>query len=170
MRMSEDEIVIPKEVREFMPDWAEETVLGFPHGSNKQYRYGNLHIREYDNEYRVHVDVVDPRKDKLGHLVHDAPAVLVGAGCALAAGIISYKLSGNKPNYSRPGRAARIAVSAALSGYTAYKIAEDVMENKRQSRQNRMGDKDDYDGATRNYDGQSKRDGNSNQRPTAKKG
>ena len=67
-----DEIEIPKEIRDFMLEGAEETVLGEKNGSKKQYRYGNLHIREYDDKYLVHVDKVDPRRDPLGHLVHDA--------------------------------------------------------------------------------------------------
>jgi len=40
-----DEIEIPKEVRHFMLEGAEETVLGQKNGAKKQYRYGNLHIR-----------------------------------------------------------------------------------------------------------------------------
>ena len=42
--MSNEEIEVPKELREFMLDGAEETFLGKKNGANKQYRYGNLHI------------------------------------------------------------------------------------------------------------------------------
>jgi len=42
-----NEIEVPKELREFMLEKAEETLLGQKNGAYKQYRYGNLHIREY---------------------------------------------------------------------------------------------------------------------------
>ena len=42
----------------------EPTILG-EKGSIKQYRHGNLHIREYDNYYSVHYDKIDPRNDPL---------------------------------------------------------------------------------------------------------
>ena len=76
--MPRDEIVVPKEIREFMLNRAEETFLGKKNGAKKQYRYGNLHIREYEDKFLVHTDKIDPRKDPLGHLVFDAPEVLVG--------------------------------------------------------------------------------------------
>jgi len=44
-----NEIEIPKQLRQFMLDGAEETKLGNKMGAKKQYRYGNLHIREYDD-------------------------------------------------------------------------------------------------------------------------
>ena len=81
-----DEIEVPKELREFMLEQAEETFLGQKNGAHKQYRYGNLHIREYDDKFLVHTDRVDPRKDPLGHLVFDAPEVLVGIACAIFGG------------------------------------------------------------------------------------
>jgi len=84
--MSWDEIEVPKELREFMPDKAELTKLGQKNGANKQYRLGNLHIREYDDKFLVHTDKVDPRKDPLGHLIHDAPEVLIGLACAAFGG------------------------------------------------------------------------------------
>lgn len=54
------------------------TLLGEKKGCKKQYRYGNLHIREYESHYSVHLDKVDPRVDPLGHLMADAPNYLVG--------------------------------------------------------------------------------------------
>ena len=61
--MPGDEIEVPKELREFMLEGAEETFLGQKNGADKQYRYGNLHIREYPDKFLVHNDKVDPRKD-----------------------------------------------------------------------------------------------------------
>ena len=54
---------------------AEETILGQKNGAKKQYRYGNLHIREYNDKFLVHTDKIDPRVNPLGHLIHDAPEV-----------------------------------------------------------------------------------------------
>jgi len=84
--MPRDEIEVPKELREFMPDKAELTKLGQKNGANNQYRFGNLHIREYDDRFLVHTDKVDPRRDPLGHLIHDAPEVLIGLACAAFGG------------------------------------------------------------------------------------
>ncbi len=80
--MTWDEIEVPKEIRSFMLEDAEETPIGQKNGALRQYRYGNLHIREYDDKYLVHVDKVDPRKDPIGHLVLDAPEVLLGVASA----------------------------------------------------------------------------------------
>jgi len=84
--MPGDEIEVPKELREFMLEEAEETFLGQKNGAKKQYRYGNLHIREYDDKFLVHNDRIDPRKDPVGHLVYDAPEVLIGLTCAIFGG------------------------------------------------------------------------------------
>jgi hypothetical protein len=77
-------IIIPKAIRPIID--IEETVLGSKRGAKKQYRYGNLHIREYDSHYTVHMDRVDPRKDPLGHLLADAPEYIAGAAAAAYVG------------------------------------------------------------------------------------
>jgi len=84
--MPGNEIEVPKELREFMLEKAEETFLGQKNGAYKQYRYGNLHIREYDDKFLVHTDKVDPRENPIGHLIRDAPEVLVGLACAALGG------------------------------------------------------------------------------------
>ena len=84
--MTWDEIEVPKEIRPFMLVDAEETKLGQKNGADKQYRYGNLHIREYDDKYLIHMDKIDPRKDPLGHLMVDAPEVLIGLASAYFGG------------------------------------------------------------------------------------
>ena len=128
-----DEVRVPKEAREFMPDWAEETVLGEPQGSRRQYRYGNLHIREYDDCYTVHADRVDPRRDPLGHLIRDAPEVLIGAGCGLAAGALAYAASRSSVGGSRgTGRSVlAAAAAAAASGCASYAAAKEVRRRLR---------------------------------------
>jgi len=81
-----DEIEIPKELGPYILEKAEETSLGQKNGAKKQYRYGNLHIREYDDKFLVHMDKVDPRKNPLNHLVSDAPEILVGLASAVIGG------------------------------------------------------------------------------------
>lgn len=127
--MTFDEIEIPKEVRSFMLDQAQETKLGHKNGATKQYRYGNLHIREYDDKYLVHMDKVNPHDDPLGHLVYDAQEVLVGltsgaiAGAKVASHI--YKKSKKTKKDKQIAAAAGIVSSIAI-GYVGYKLAKKV--------------------------------------------
>ena len=67
---NEGNILVPKAVRPVM-DY-EPITLGEKKGSKKQYRHGNLHIREYDSYYSVHYDKIDPRNDPFGHVLIDA--------------------------------------------------------------------------------------------------
>ena len=69
-------IIVPKTVRPLME--YEPTILGEKNGSIKQYRHGNLHIREYDNYYSVHYDKIDPRNDPFGHILVDASKYFLG--------------------------------------------------------------------------------------------
>ena len=78
------EIIVPKDVRPTI-DY-DETRLGNRKGAKRQFRYKNLHIREYSGHYTVHVDKVDPRKDPLGHLLIDAPEFLMGIISAISVG------------------------------------------------------------------------------------
>jgi len=117
------EIDVPKSVRPIMLDTAEETMLGDPEGARKQYRYGNLHIREYDDKYVVHVDKFDPRKEPIKHLLFDAPEVLMGIAVGLYTGfkvgnILSH--DGNKiSNTLLIG-----TLAAVTSGYITYNIVK----------------------------------------------
>jgi hypothetical protein len=88
-------IIVPKDVRPTI-DY-EETLLGNKKGAKRQFRYKNLHIREYSGYYTVHIDRVDPRKDPLGHLLIDAPEFLVGIISAISIG----KLIGSVVNDSK---------------------------------------------------------------------
>lgn len=117
--MSGDEIEVPKELREFMLDGARETILGQKNGAKKQFRYGNLHIREYDNKFLVHTDKIDPRKDPLGHLVFDAPEVLIGLSCLILSGskIAKTFLNNNKPKKSTM---TAVVISSIIAGYVGY--------------------------------------------------
>ena len=116
--MPGNEIEVPKELREFMPSNAEETILGHKNGAKRQYRYGNLHIREYDDKFLVHSDRVDPRKNIVGHLVHDAPEVLVGLACAVFSGIQVAKRRHNTKLYIPAS-----ILSSVVTGYLGYASA-----------------------------------------------
>ncbi len=127
--MPGDEIEVPKELREFMPDKAELTKLGQKNGANKQYRFGNLHIREYDERFLVHTDKVDPRRDPLGHLIHDAPEVLVGLACAAFGGpkVASSLFKNSKKNNSVLSG----LVASILAGYLGYSVSKKIKDRLR---------------------------------------
>ena len=113
--MPGDEIEVPKELREFMLEEAEETVLGQKNDAYKQYRYGNLHIREYPDKFLVHTDRVDPRNDPIGHLVRDAPEFLIGLACVAFTGSQIVKKSRKKKSSIASG-----ILLSAISGYLGY--------------------------------------------------
>ena len=120
--MPDDEIEVPKELREFMLEEAEETILGQKNGAQKQYRYGNLHIREYNDKFLVHTDKIDPRVNPLGHLVHDAPEVLIGIACGIFSGVHTAKKFSNSNKISL----ANILTSSLMSGYLAYTTTKKI--------------------------------------------
>ena len=113
--MPGDEIEVPKQLREFMLEDAEETILGQNNGAYKQYRYGNLHIREYPDKFLVHTDRVDPRQDPMGHLVHDAPEILIGLACAAFTGLQTAKKLRKKKSSLSSG-----ILFSVVSGYLGY--------------------------------------------------
>ena len=117
--MPGNEIVVPKELREFMLSGAEETFLGQKNGAKKQYRYGNLHIREYDDKFLIHTDKIDPRKDPLGHLLYDAPEVLAGLACAVLGGLQVGKSLFNN-NKSKKSLISAGLLSSIITGYMGY--------------------------------------------------
>jgi len=122
--MPGNEIEVPKELREFMLEEAEETILGQKNGAYKQYRYGTLHIREYDNKFLLHSDKVDPRKDPIGHLVHDAPEVLIGLACAIFGGSQIAKKFLNKK--SKKSTFTSALISSMISGYLGFTITKKI--------------------------------------------
>ena len=121
-----NEIEVPKELLEFMLEDAEETLIGKKNGAYKQYRYGHLHIREYDDKFLVHTDKIDPRKDPIGHLIHDAPEVLIGLAFAVFGGSqIAKKFLNKKSNKSTFTSG---LISSIISGYLGY-IATKKIKN-----------------------------------------
>jgi len=122
--MPRDEIEVPKELREFMLEKAEETFLGQKNGADKQFRYGDLHIREYDDKFLVHTDKIDPRKDPIGHLVYDAPEVLIGLACAIFGGSqVAKKILNNK---SKESALTYGLISSIISGYIGYTTTKKI--------------------------------------------
>ena len=126
------EIEVPKSVRPIMLDAAQETDLGERKGAKKQYRYGNLHIREYDNKYIVHIDKVDPRKDPFGHLLKDSPETLLG----IVYGIYFGKKAGSEVYSKRKERSKGALLESLLfgslasvaAGYLGYKFGKQLKE------------------------------------------
>jgi hypothetical protein len=121
-------IIIPKSVRPIMS--YEKTFLGNKKGADKQFRYGKLHIREYDDHYVVHMDKVDPRKDPLGHLLIDAPEYLV----ATVAGLRAAKQAGDTAYTQNPQRASVLSAAciagtvAATFSYIVTSVVKEVVD------------------------------------------
>jgi len=122
--MPREEIEVPKELREFMIKGAEETRLGQKNGANKQYRYGNLHIREYNDKFLVHSDKIDPRKDPLGHLVYDAPEILIGLTCSIIGG--SNIVKALLKNKSKKSSVPTALFSSFVAGYIGYVTSKKI--------------------------------------------
>ena len=120
--MGFEEIEIPKELGSFLLDKAEETTLGQKNGAKKQYRYGNLHIREYDDKFLVHTDKIDPRKNALGHLVSDAPEILIGlASAVIGGGKVASFMKKNNKNSVVPG-----VIASLVFGYLGFSLTKKI--------------------------------------------
>jgi len=122
------EIEVPKQLRQFMLEGARETRLGDKKGAKKQYRYGNLHIREYDNKYTVHTDKYDPRSDPIRHLVWDAPEVLIGL---VGAVIVGSKVGSYLYNKNKSTKQLSIfsgLVASLVTGYASYVVSKKLKE------------------------------------------
>jgi len=124
-----EEIEIPKELGPFMLEKAEETSLGQKNGAKKQYRYGNLHIREYDDKFLVHMDKVDPRENPLGHLVLDSPEILIGlASAAIGGGKVASYIYKNQKNSIFVKQSSTISglIASLIFGYLGYSISKRI--------------------------------------------
>jgi hypothetical protein len=109
-------IIVPKSVRPIID--FKQTAVGSKKGAKRQYRYGNLHIRDYDTYYTVHMDRVDPLKNPLGHLLVDAPEYLAGAAAAVFVGKkIGAVVYNDRKKAGKSSRDA--AIDAVVAGYVA---------------------------------------------------
>ncbi|MBE43859.1 MAG: hypothetical protein EX285_00265 [Thaumarchaeota archaeon] len=132
--MDDGEMEIPKSVRPIMMQGVEETKLGEGNGARKQYRYGNLHIREYDDKYVVHTDKVDPKKDPFGHLIKDSPETLIG----IASSIYFGKEVGSYVFNKRKEKSKNILLESLLMGglasltigYLGYRFGKQIRKLK----------------------------------------
>ena len=119
-------IIIPKAVRPIID--LQETHFGSKNGARSQYRYGDLHIRDYDSHYSVHMDKVDPMNNPLGHLLVDAPEYLAAATAALIVGkrlgTIVYNMRKKQGNSTTDA-----AVDAIMAGYIAGSSAGNFVFN-----------------------------------------
>ena len=104
---------------------AEETIIGNKRGAKKQYRYGKLHILEYDKKYLVHMDKIDPREDPLGHLIRDAPEYLVGLEWAAYGNILSNAVSFFKKDSKEDALVNGITTSL-IFGYAGYYLTKKI--------------------------------------------
>jgi hypothetical protein len=119
----EGSIIVPKSVRPII-DY-KETSLGNEEGAKREFRYGSLHIREYDDNYIVHRDNKDPKEDALGHLLSDAPEYLAGT---ISVAFVGYKVGQEVYDRSKAkGKNQRTALyDAILAGCLAASTAGSV--------------------------------------------
>ena len=120
-------IIVPKAVRPIID--LKESPFGSKKGANKQYRYGNLHIRDHDAHYSVHMDAVDPSSNPFGHLLVDGPEYLAGAIAAFIVGrdlgTTVYNMCKKEGNITKHAAIA----AAALGGYIAGSAAGNLVFN-----------------------------------------
>jgi hypothetical protein len=119
-------IIVPKAVRPIID--LKETSLGSKKGAKRQYRYGDLHIRDYDSHYSIHMDRIDPLSNPLGHLLVDAPEYLAAT---TAAFIVGRRLGTTVYNIrKKQGKSTKdAAIDAVLAGYIAGSSAGNLVFN-----------------------------------------
>jgi hypothetical protein len=119
----EGSIIVPKPVRPIIE--YKEPSLGNKKGAKREFHYGNLHIREYDDNYTVQKHNIDPKEDALGYLLADAPEYLAGS---ISAAFVGYKVGQEVYDRSKPkGKNQRTAsYNAILAGCLAASTAGSV--------------------------------------------
>jgi hypothetical protein len=130
-------IIIPKSVRPII-DYR-ETCLGDKKGAKRQFRHGNLHIREYDNHYTIHRDKIDPRTDPLAHLLVDAPEYLIAILSAFSVGrqigkaVYKRREAEGKSHRAALCDAARTAFITGSAAGTIFYISSNFMKTIKRS-------------------------------------
>lgn len=87
---------VPKDEMPTLPPQFSETALGTPlwlahPGSTAQYRANPaLHAYELEQDWKVHRDSFDPDENQVGHIVFDAPELLIAGFGSILAGIATY--------------------------------------------------------------------------------
>ncbi|MGD1835850.1 MAG: hypothetical protein ACPKQO_09030 [Nitrososphaeraceae archaeon] len=120
-------IIVPKSVRPII-DY-KKTLLGNKKNAKNQYRYGNLHVREYENHYTVHIDKIDPRKNPIGHLLIDAPeyitSFIIASYIGTNAGKTIYKKKKSEGNLEHKSIADALIIGV-LSGLASYTAVQNI--------------------------------------------
>lgn len=84
---------VSKNIMKTLPKCFQETPLGELKGAINQYRGPHeSHVHEYNDTWIIHRDKVDPRFDPIGHLINDAPHILV-LGSFVALGFLGLALA-----------------------------------------------------------------------------
>jgi hypothetical protein len=130
-------IIMPRAVRPIID--LKDAPLGSKKGANKQNRYGNLYIRDYETHYSVHMDTVDPLSNPLGHLLVDTPESLAGATAAL---VVGRRLGTTVYNIrKKEGKSTKdAAIGAVLVGYIAGSAAGNLVFNMASSLKKKRGE------------------------------
>jgi hypothetical protein len=77
------------------------------------------------------MDKIDPLKNPLGHLLADAPEVLIGLASAAVGGAKVASYLYNKSDKTKKDKQASITaglISSLIIGYLSYKIARKIKE------------------------------------------
>ena len=67
---------------------------------------------------------IDPRINPLGHLVYDAPEILIGLACGIFSGLHTARKFSNKN--SKKIFLANILASSLMSGYLGYTVTKKI--------------------------------------------
>ena len=129
-------ILVPKSVRPIIE--YDKTILGSRNNAKKQYRYRNLHIREYNDYYSLHMDRADPRQDPIGHLIKDAPEEIVYLILAFSFGSKIGRWYYNKKkneNIKTTCAISSAAIMGTLTGITAYHVSKCIYSFMKKSNQ-----------------------------------
>jgi uncharacterized membrane protein HdeD (DUF308 family) len=80
------EVIVPKpQVTDQLDQEWKQSKINLPSPNMlSSYRKGRLHVHEYEEDYRVHMDRYDPEKHAILHLVDDAPLLLMVWGTVSA--------------------------------------------------------------------------------------
>ena len=90
-----DSITISKNTIEHPLKAGFRKTIGEPMGQIADYEYvlsdgSRIHVREYENAYEVHWDIRSPTVDPAGHLLYDAPHILLSAMLGSISGLKEY--------------------------------------------------------------------------------
>lgn len=113
-------VKISKRIMRDVPPECQPTELGDPAGAIRQYRCSKIHIREYPDRFEVHRDIVDPRKSLLGHVVYDAPEVLLALIVGGISAFTAYKSVCKRESASKA--LLKGTTAGILAGFVTYFI------------------------------------------------